>query len=426
MTAPHQDEYAREVLRAGRDLGITPRGIVIGFATVFVESGWTMYANKSDPESLDYPHEALSYDANSVGLFQQRAEWWGTVADRMDAYRSAILFFEALKRQPYNDLSYTPGHWAQAVQRSAFPDRYDQRIDEAQALYDRLASKETAPMGNVIEKILDYPRGQVGDYDGIAQTKFWDCGPASVQAILAAAGITKSEDWIIGQANAYLSAQDQIGVNGTNHAGLLCPLLNRLLPGSGYTEVWVPQANPLAVETFWANLKRSIDASRGVLLNFEIPPWQGVRASRGSQAPPYPTGSSTYHYTAGMGYAVDADGSRHVWVADPASFGGITGFWARLEDVVLWIVPHAYAYAATAAAPAPAPAPVPAPKPVPAVDLSLPRIWTEWSAFLGDQPSLTQVLTLARDGDTRARLVLAQIEAVNPAALQQFISGKAV
>lgn len=32
-----RDEYAREVLRAGRDLGITPRGIVIGFATVSVE-----------------------------------------------------------------------------------------------------------------------------------------------------------------------------------------------------------------------------------------------------------------------------------------------------------------------------------------------------------------------------------------------------
>ena len=32
-----KDDYAREVLRAGRDMGITPKGIVIAFATVSVE-----------------------------------------------------------------------------------------------------------------------------------------------------------------------------------------------------------------------------------------------------------------------------------------------------------------------------------------------------------------------------------------------------
>jgi hypothetical protein len=52
------------------------------------------------------------------------------------------------------------------------------------------------------------------------------------------------------------------------------------------------------------------------------------------------------------------------------------------------------------------------------------RTELEWLAFLGDQPSLTRVLTLARGGDTRALLVLARIEAANPAALQQF-NGKA-
>ena len=46
------DEYARQVLKAGQDLGITKRGIIIAFATVFVESNWIMYANEADPESL--------------------------------------------------------------------------------------------------------------------------------------------------------------------------------------------------------------------------------------------------------------------------------------------------------------------------------------------------------------------------------------
>lgn len=136
-----RDEYAREVLRAGRDLGITPRGIVIGFATVSVECDWIMYANRNDPESLNFPHERIGSDANSVGLFQQRAPWWGTVADRMDPYRSAKLFFTELKKFDYNNTSRSPGWYAQAVQRSAYPDRYDKRMTEAQQLYDRIAAE---------------------------------------------------------------------------------------------------------------------------------------------------------------------------------------------------------------------------------------------------------------------------------------------
>ena len=98
-----------------------------------------MYANNGDPESLRFPHEALSFDANSVGLFQQRAPWWGTVADRMSPERSAGLFYAALARLDYNSNAHTPGWYAQAVQQSAFPTRYDARFAEAQALFDRLA-----------------------------------------------------------------------------------------------------------------------------------------------------------------------------------------------------------------------------------------------------------------------------------------------
>ena len=135
-----RDDYAREVLRAGRDLGISPRGIVIGFATVSVESSWLMWANRADPASLSFPHDRVGSDANSVGLFQQRAPWWGTVAQRMDPYHSARMFFEELKKLPYNDNSRSPGWYAQQVQKSAYPDRYDQRMSEAQALYDRIAA----------------------------------------------------------------------------------------------------------------------------------------------------------------------------------------------------------------------------------------------------------------------------------------------
>lgn len=145
MPAPQRlEEYARAVLKAGRDLNVTPRGIVIAFATVFVESGWVMYANYGDPESMDYPYEAVGSDENSVGLFQQRAPWWGSAAQRMDPYDSARMFFDKLKNLDYNNPAQSPGWYAQQVQRSAFPDRYDTRMDEAQALYDRLTGSVKA------------------------------------------------------------------------------------------------------------------------------------------------------------------------------------------------------------------------------------------------------------------------------------------
>lgn len=153
--AERMDEYAREVMRAGRDLGISARGIVIGFATVFVESAWKMYANRADPESLQFPHEAISYDANSVGLFQQRAPWWGTVAQRMDPYESAKLFFSALQKLDYNNTANSPGFYAQAVQRSAFPDRYDKNMGKAQQLYDRLAG--SVPQRQVVSRVQVQP-----------------------------------------------------------------------------------------------------------------------------------------------------------------------------------------------------------------------------------------------------------------------------
>lgn len=359
------DEYARQVLKAGQDLGITKRGIIIAFATVFVESNWIMYANEADPESLSFPHQALSYDANSVGLFQQRAEWWGTCADRMDPYRSAVLFFNSLKRYDYDNPSNSPGSYAQRVQGSAFPDRYDQHIEEAQTLYDRLTAGSAKPEVRV-EKVLNYSRSAVGEYDGVAQQRSWDCGPASAQIILQSAGVLRDEQYLI----------DRIGttVNGTNHAGLITPILNELLPGSGYTSVWLPK-EPVSknqVETLWKNVVRSIDAGRGVILNFEAPPSNFPRGSNGSTSPTYSGWNTIYHYVAGMGYAVDDKGGRHIWIADPGFRP--YGYFCSLEQVATLIVPHAYAFAADAPILAAPPPPAPKPDPVAALNAKVDKL----------------------------------------------------
>lgn len=133
------ESNAAAVIKAGLSRGISPRGIKIALATALVESNLIMYANAKDPASLTYPHDAVGSDGTSVGIFQQQDfPEWGSVASRMDATASANVFFDHLVKFDYDNEGRSPGHYAQAVQRSAFPDRYDQRFREATAIYDRM------------------------------------------------------------------------------------------------------------------------------------------------------------------------------------------------------------------------------------------------------------------------------------------------
>ncbi|SIL71495.1 metalloendopeptidase-like membrane protein [Mycobacteroides abscessus subsp. abscessus] len=139
-----KDDYARAVIAEGKRRGITPRGIQIGLATVDVESDFYMWANKKVPESLALPYDRIGSDGFSVGLFQQQIVrgangwWWGDCATCMNPTLSAGLFFDRLAKLPYNDPGRSPGSFAQQIQQSAFPDRYDQRFAAAVDLYNRL------------------------------------------------------------------------------------------------------------------------------------------------------------------------------------------------------------------------------------------------------------------------------------------------
>ena len=124
------NKYADAIIKEGKNRGISDRGIIIALSTALVESGMKMYANNADPQSLDYPHDAVGSDHDSVGLFQQRNNGaWGTLADRMDPAKSAGMFYDKLDDADYN--SGDMGAHAQRVQGSAFPEKYAQRMDEA-------------------------------------------------------------------------------------------------------------------------------------------------------------------------------------------------------------------------------------------------------------------------------------------------------
>lgn len=241
-----KDQYAREILRAGRDLGITPRGIVIAFATVSVECDWIMYANSKVPESLKLPHERVGSDGLSVGLFQQQVVWgngwwWGDAATCMDPYMSARLFFERLAKRDYNNGD--PGSHAQAIQRSAYPDRYGQRMADAQKLYDRIATDQPQenPMAvsgdpvwleDVLREALGdrlvvhegwKERGAGGVMGTIWGTMIHHTGNVNERVEVIRDGVQQPSGWLPGPLSQCLITPDGkchlIAVGPCNHAG---------------------------------------------------------------------------------------------------------------------------------------------------------------------------------------------------------------
>lgn len=267
-----------------------------------------------------------------------------------------------------------------------------------------------------MEKILSYPRTAVAAYDGVAQQHSWDCGPATAQIILAACGIYVDEQTLINKIGTT--------VRGTNHSGLIAAVLNQYLPGSEYTAIWltkepVPQAQ---IESLWKNIKRSVDAGRGAVLNFVAPPSNFPRGSNGSVSPEYRGWNTIYHYVAAMGYDVDSKGRRHIWVADPG-FRPF-GYFITLEQCATLIVPHSYAYAADAPI-LPDKVETKPTTPIIAAPDKFGQLWLEWNAVeYGDQSAIEQIVKLAQSGDKRNQTVLAHLERINPTALKTFIESK--
>lgn len=117
-----QIENAKIIISVGREIGASDRAIATALATAMVESG-LVNLNHGDRDSL--------------GMFQQRpSAGWGTPEQIRDRYRSTRVFFGG-PNDPNGDASrglYDVEGWesmtftqaAQAVQVSAFPNRYGQ------------------------------------------------------------------------------------------------------------------------------------------------------------------------------------------------------------------------------------------------------------------------------------------------------------
>jgi hypothetical protein len=328
------DDIALGIIAEGQRRGVTQKGIQIAISTGLVESNLTMYANHADPESLTYPHDAIGSDANSVGVFQQRDPWWGNCYERMHVPDSSGLFFDSLVDQriggdDYNTNATTPGGWAQMVQQSAYPDRYDERYPEACEIYDRLVGQTTGGAPLVGEKVLAYDHSIVPQ-----ETGYW-CGPASAQVCLNIRGIYVPESQLAEECGT-----DQ---GGTDYVALIERCLDPRLPEANYTSVDAPHDPPTADEKdrLWDGILRSINSGYGIVMNWVAPPANYPVGIKGSQSPSY-GGGTIYHYVTCAGYD-DNPAQRAVWIAD-SGFQPF-GYWMSFDQCATLIPPKAACYA---------------------------------------------------------------------------------
>ncbi|MGN9777665.1 peptidase M23 [Micromonospora sp. H33] len=135
-----QMDNAKRIVRTGQEMDVPRQALVIAVATAMQESNLYNYASGVLPESQNYPHQAIGWDHDSVGLFQQRpSTGWGPVRDLMKPEFATRQFLTALLAIPgWQDLPLTVA--AQAVQVSAFPWLYAQHEWRATEVVDAVLS----------------------------------------------------------------------------------------------------------------------------------------------------------------------------------------------------------------------------------------------------------------------------------------------
>ena len=127
-----QASSAATIAAVGRARGLPDRAVVLALATAQQESRL---------RNLDYG------DRDSLGLFQQRpSQGWGTEAQVRDPVYSASIFYDRLVEVPGWDTGRLT-EVAQAVQRSGFPEAYQQ--------WEPLATELTAVLGSPEASRLD-------------------------------------------------------------------------------------------------------------------------------------------------------------------------------------------------------------------------------------------------------------------------------
>jgi len=119
-----QSENAALIAAIGVRRGLPARAASIALATAYQESKIT---------NIEHG------DRDSLGLFQQRpSQGWGTEEEILNPYYAINAFYDALvKIEGYEDMRITEA--AQEVQRSGFPEAYEDHASDARTLASALS-----------------------------------------------------------------------------------------------------------------------------------------------------------------------------------------------------------------------------------------------------------------------------------------------
>lgn len=140
-----QTGHAWTITQVARQKGLGDRGAAIGISVAMAEAGLQNYANDGTStltgyfsdghrqlnaaeraaarESLQYPHETVGNNLDSVGLFQQRPSAdWGKPQELIVPAIAAGKFFDRLAKVPGWNTTPTPWQAGQAVQGSPSED----------------------------------------------------------------------------------------------------------------------------------------------------------------------------------------------------------------------------------------------------------------------------------------------------------------
>lgn len=196
-----QMRNASTIVAVGATVGATENDLIVALMVALTESGLKNYANSGENRlgyqgfghpgtahwlgvarlSLGFPHEAVGNDADSVGVFQQRASagWGGPTSDPgltlitnlMSVEWQARAFFGGPEKIIANRgllevagrEAMALGKQAQTVQVSAFPDAYNKHEPAARAILAAVGGGAIyGGSGNTCVT------GGTGSYDGVA------------------------------------------------------------------------------------------------------------------------------------------------------------------------------------------------------------------------------------------------------------------
>jgi hypothetical protein len=174
MTSPITDTQRRNaetILRTTREIGLGRNAGVIGITVALAEASLLNYANDgtstlvgkfehrqlNDAEraearrSMDFPHDAVGRDLDSIGLFQQRPmTGWGPAEDLIDPVKATQRFYLGINgnkgltdypgwedKQPWNAAQNVQG--SPSTDGGIYREMYDlarQIVDDLHSIFD--------------------------------------------------------------------------------------------------------------------------------------------------------------------------------------------------------------------------------------------------------------------------------------------------